>query len=259
VDIGSSDYAIDPVEAAKALSRRTRAIIVPHLFGLPADLTALQNLGVPLIEDCAQTLGATEAGRAVGTIGVVTICSFYATKLLCTGEGGMIVADDPALLEKAKALREYDERVVLQPAAFNYKMTDLQAALGLQQVAQLPLFLERRAALAACYQAALAGTGLQLPEVPKGRTHVYYRFVVRLDPARHTKHSLEWLLDSLERRGVQCRRPVFRPLHRYLGIEGFPRTEDAMATAFSLPLYPAMTDEEAAQVIHAVRTEMEAM
>jgi dTDP-4-amino-4,6-dideoxygalactose transaminase len=259
VDIDPCGYALDPVEAAKALSRRTRAIIVPHLFGLPADLTGLQERGVPLIEDCAQTLGATETGRAVGSVGAISICSFYATKLLCTGEGGMLLADDPALLDKARGLREYDERVVLQPAAFNYKMTDLHAALGLQQLSTIHSLLERRVALAARYQAALVGTGLLLPEVPKGRTHIYYRYVVRLDPVRHTKVSLDRLLEGLERRGVQCRRPVFRPLHRYLGIEGFPRTEEVMATAFSLPIYPSLTDAEAEQVIHAVHAETEAL
>jgi perosamine synthetase len=259
VDIDPSDYAIDSVEAAKAVSRRTRAIIVPHLFGLPADLTGLQERGVPLIEDCAQTLGATEAGRAVGSVGAVSICSFYATKLLCTGEGGMLLADDPVLLDKGRGLREYDEGAVLQPAAFNYKMTDLQAALGRQQLSAIHSLLERRAALAARYEAALAGTGLLLPEVPKGRSHIYYRYVVRLDPVRHAKVSLDQVLESLERRGVQCRRPVFRPLHRYLGIEGFPRTEAVMATAFSLPLYPSLTDGEAGQIVQAVRAEMEAL
>lgn len=108
VDIESTTYAIDPDEARKVLSPRTKAIIVPHMFGLPADLTRLRMLGVPLIEDCAQTLGATEAGCWVGSVGAVTICSFYATKLLCTGEGGMLLSNDRRLLDKGRALRDYD-------------------------------------------------------------------------------------------------------------------------------------------------------
>jgi perosamine synthetase len=84
VDIDPVTYNLDPHKVRKARTSRTRAVIVPHLFGLPADLTALQSLGIPLIEDCAQTLGATEQGRAVGSVGLLTVCSFYATKLLCT-------------------------------------------------------------------------------------------------------------------------------------------------------------------------------
>ena len=163
VDIDPTTYAIDPGRASKLLSARTKAIIVPHPFGLPADLTKLQTLGIPLIEDCAQTLGATEAGRPVGSVGVMAICSFYATKLLCVGEGGMVLSQDSALLEKCRALRDYDEAPSLDAAAYNYKMTDVQAALGLSQLARFRSFLDRRATIASAYQAALARTGLVLP------------------------------------------------------------------------------------------------
>ncbi len=98
VDIEPDSYAIDPVRVKKAMTKRTRAIIVPHLFGLPADLTRLQALHVPLIEDFAQALGVTERGRRVGSVGAAAICSFYATKLLCTGEGGMLLSRKPAIL-----------------------------------------------------------------------------------------------------------------------------------------------------------------
>jgi perosamine synthetase len=251
VDIEPDSYAIDVARVGKTLSRRTRAIIVPHPFGLPADLTALQGLGVPLIEDCAQTLGATEAGRLVGSVGAVTVCSFYATKLLCTGEGGMVLSNDRALLDRVRCLREYDHHTVLRPAAFNYKMTDLHATLGLEQLAQLSSFIERRAAIAARYRSAWNGTGVQLPEIPKDRSHVFYRFIIRVDTGRR-QVSLDRLLTRLEQQGVQCRRPVFRPLHRSLGLDEFPHTEQAQAQACSVPLYPSLTDEEVAQVISVV-------
>jgi perosamine synthetase len=251
VDIDPVSYAIDPLEAAKLVSRRTRAIIVPHLFGLSADLTALQALGVPLIEDCAQTLGATEAGRLVGSVGAATTCSFYATKLLCAGEGGMVLSNDAALLDRVRMLREYDERPTLQSAAFNYKMTELQAAIGLTQLARLPSFIGRRRAIAARYDAALRRCGVDVPEPPKGRTHVYYRYVLRLDSPRITP-PLEVILAALDRRGISCRRPVFRALHTYLELNQFPQSDHAMATALSVPLYPSLTDDEAARVIQAV-------
>ena len=257
VDVEPQGYAIDPAKTAKAISPRTRAIIVPHPFGLPADLSKLQALGVPLVEDCAQTLGATEGGRLVGSVGSVTVCSFYATKLLCTGEGGMLLSNDPLILEKGRALRDYDEKPTLEAVAFNRKMTDLQAALGVCQLAQFRAFLERRAAIAAQYHDALGHTSLGLPAIPPGRTHVFYRYVVKLPRAASPSRSLEALLTRLERRGVQCRRPVFRPLHRYLGLNGYPNSEEAFETALSVPIYPSMTEEEVTRTAHTLCEELQ--
>lgn len=254
VDIEPDSYAIDPIQAKKALSKRTRAIIVPHLFGLPADLTRLQALHVPLIEDCAQTLGATEQGRRVGSVGAAAVCSFYATKLLCTGEGGMLLSRKPVILEKARVLREYDEEPLLVPDSFNRKMTDLQAALGLSQVRRLRQFLQRRKAIAAMYRKALAGADVGLPVVPTGRTHCFFRYVIRLQDGRHS--AMEKVMARLERRGVHCRRPIFRPLHQYLKLNGFPESEEAHRTALSLPIYPSMTDRMVARVVAALREEL---
>lgn len=251
VDIEPETFQIDAGLAKAAINSRTRAIIVPHLFGLPADLTALVGLGLPVIEDCAQTLGAMEQGRTVGSVGVLTVCSFYANKLLCAGEGGMVLSNDSVLLEEARALREYDGASSLNPQATNLKMTDLQAAVGLAQLGRLPDFLERRVRLARQYREALAGTSVVLPVVPAGRSHVYYRFVVR----RSGRDELSECLGRLERQGVQCRKPVFQSLHRYLGLDGFPASEAAEREALSVPLYPALTGEEAAQVCLAMRDE----
>jgi dTDP-4-amino-4,6-dideoxygalactose transaminase len=255
VDIESDTYNIDAAAARRALNHQTRAIIVPHLFGLPADLTALERLGIPIIEDCAQTLGAFEQSRAVGSIGMLTICSFYANKLLCAGEGGMVLSRDVSLLERARMLREYDGAPSLRPAATNLKMTDLQAAIGLAQLERLPSFLERRMSLAQEYAAALNGAPAVPPLVPAGRSHVYYRFVIRLPELRDEAGGLGHTIARFEARGVHCRKPVFRSLHRYLGTEGFTASEEAERTALSVPLYPALTDEEVAQVVSALRAE----
>lgn len=255
VDIEPETFQIDADQARAAVTSKTRAIIVPHLFGLPADLTAVEKLGVPVIEDCAQTLGAMERGRAVGAVGILTVCSFYANKLLCAGEGGMVLSSDPVLLERARALREYDGAPSLNPQATNLKMTDLQAAIGLAQLDRLPELLARRVSLAERYRHALDGTSVILPCVPGGRSHVYYRFVVRISKGQTGSDELSECLGRLERRGVQCRKPVFRSLHRYLDLEGFPASEAAECEALSLPLYPALTDEEVAQIFLAMRDE----
>lgn len=255
VDIEPETFQINADQARAAVTSKTRAIIVPHLFGLPADLTAIEKLGVPLIEDCAQTLGAMERGRAVGAVGILTVCSFYANKLLCAGEGGMVLSSDPVLLERARALREYDGAPSLNPQATNLKMTDLQAAIGLAQLGRLPELLARRVSLAQSYRDVLDGTSVIQPCVPAGRSHVYYRFVVRIPNGQPGADELGQCLGRLERRGVQCRKPVFRSLHRYLDLEGFPASEAAEREALSLPLYPGLNDEEVAQIFLAMRDE----
>ena len=157
------------------------------------------------------------------------------------------------MLERARALREYDEEPVLDDRAFNYKMTDLQAALGISQLNRFRLFLERRSEIAAAYRTAFSSTRLGLPVVPSGRSHVFYRFVVRLSRDIGSAASV---IARLEQRGVQCRCPVFRPLHRYRDLAGCPVTEEAFAQVLSLPIYPSMTDEEVARTIQAVTEEL---
>ncbi len=256
VDINPTTYNLDPQKVRKARTSRTRAIIVPHMFGLPADLTSLQSLDIPLIEDCAQTLGAMEQGRAVGSVGVLTVCSFYATKLLCTGEGGMVLSNDEALLERVRELREYDQAPSLNAAAFNCKMTDLQAAIGVAQLNQLGEFLERRASLAAVYREHLPQELFTLPTVPDGRTHVYYRFVVRLPKGLQSADDFGAYLSRLAHRGVHCRKPVFRPLHRYLELPDFPASDDVDAAAISLPIHPSLNDDTVRQVAQILQEEL---
>ncbi len=254
-DIELESLNLDPASVRGLMTARTKAIIVPHLFGLPADLRALEQFGVPLIEDCAQTLGAMEQGRAVGSVGLLTVCSFYATKLICAGEGGMVLSNDPALLERARGLREYDGAPSLIPAATNLKLTDLQAAIGVAQLERVASFLERRLELARIYHAALEGAGVVRPIPPDGRSHIYYRFVVRVPDCKEQADALHEVIARLEGHGVQCRKPVFRSLHRYLRLDGFPASEEAERTALSIPLYPDLTDEEVAQILVALRRE----
>ncbi|HEX9247656.1 MAG TPA: DegT/DnrJ/EryC1/StrS family aminotransferase [bacterium] len=244
VDIEPDQYNISAHEIRQHLSPRIKAMIIPHMFGMPADLEPLASLGVPLIEDCAQSLGATYNEKPVGRFGIISICSFYATKVITTGEGGMLLSDSDFLLRRARDLRDYDGRAVHE-TRFNYKMTDLQAALGISQLRRLPSFLARRGALAARYAAALRDLPVSLPSVMAGRTHIFYRYVVGVDGAARLAHRLGM-------RGIQCKPPVFKPLHHCLGQEGFAHTDAAMQRALSIPLYPALTDEEADTVVREV-------
>lgn len=248
-DIDPDTYNLCPRAARRRLTRKTRAVIVPHMFGMPADLDEIVSWGVPVIEDCAQTLGATYRGRQAGAWGVLTVCSFYATKVLTTGEGGMLLSDSDTLLRKARDLRDYDGRATLR-VRFNYKMTEMQAALGRSQLRRLPAFLERRQGLAARYTAALRGLPVRLPAVPPDRTHIFYRYVIGVQDAAN-------LVRRLRARGIECKPPVTGSLHRYLGQDGCPAAEAASRTAVSLPLYPSLSDGGADAVAGAVVDELD--
>jgi dTDP-4-amino-4,6-dideoxygalactose transaminase len=245
VDANPATYNLDPDDVRRRITRRTRALIVPHMFGLPVDLEPLLDLGVPVVEDCAQAIGARYAGRAVGSWGTVAVLSFYATKLLTTGEGGMVLSRDPRLVATLRDLRDYDERR-RHRIRFNYKLTDLQAALGRSQLRRLPAMLRRRAGIAARYRRAWGALALRVPDAPPGCTHAYHRFVVS------SPRSASGVMARLGALGIVARKPVFQPLHRTLGQDGFPGASEIHRHAVSLPLYPALARREEAQVAAAV-------
>jgi len=245
-DIDPVTRNLDPEAARGRLSEETRAVVVPHLFGLPAAVEAFAELGVPLVEDCAMSIGASHRGRPVGSFGAVSVCSFYATKMLATGEGGMVLTDDEDLAAAVRARREYDDL----PAAFlrfNYKMTDMAAAVGRVQLKRLPDFVARRREIAARYDRAFQDLSVESPLASP--EHIYYRYVIR------ASFEAGDFIPALEQEGVAARRPVFRLLHRELGEgdEICPHAVAAHRQDVSLPLYPSLSDEEIDQIIGAVQ------
>lgn len=244
VDADPLTLSVSLDDAKRRLGPRTRAVIVPHAFGLAADVDAFAALGVPVVEDCAQGLGAEVQGRRVGSRGRLAVCSFYATKLLTTGEGGLVAGPRP-LVDRARDVRDYDERRDLVPR-FNHKMTDMQAALGRSQLARFDEFLARRRAIAARYRRALAGVDCELP-ADAGRAHVYHRFVVGV------ARPIDGVIARLEALGVAARRPVFRPLHHATGGGSFPEADRLWSSRLSLPCYPTLTDAEVDAVAAALR------
>jgi perosamine synthetase len=242
-DIYADTYNLDAADVKKRLSSRTRAIIVPHLFGLAADLDSLLALGIPLIEDCAQAVGAEYARRPVGTFGVAAIFSFYATKVMTTGEGGMVVSDSRDITDRIRDLKSYDQKDEYN-IRFNYKMTDVQAALGLAQLKRLESFIRRRRGIANQYSGSFKALGLNLP--PDDPGHIFFRYVLGLKT-----NSSSWI-QALARQGIGCDRPVFMPLHRQNKQMGCPASEKAWENSLSIPIYPSLTDGEVAKVIDAI-------
>ena len=242
VDADSETLSLSAKDAVARTTARTRAVIVPHAFGRAVDLAPFVDLGVPVIEDCAQALGVDVDGRPAG---VLTVCSFHATKMIAAGEGGAVLGPG-ALVARVRDARDYDERTELVPRT-NAKLTDMQAALARSQLARLDAFVTRRRTIAARYRERLAGLDCRLP-ADADRRHVYHRFVVGVD------RDLDALQAALAARGVIARRPVFRPGHRALGLPGYPEADRLWSTALSIPCYPALADAEVEQVADALLT-----
>lgn len=242
-DIDPVTLNLDPADARRRMSRRTRAVVAPHMFGLAADVEGLLALGVPVVEDCAQALGGTSRGRPLGALGAASVFSFYATKVITTGEGGMVASRSEELLDRVRQLKRYDG--VDDPAPrFNYKLTEMQAAIGVVQLGRLQAFIDRRRGIAARYTAAFGVHPVGLP--PVDPEHIFFRYVVDL------RSDAERFLREARAAGVACERPVYRPLHRLLGRQGYPASETAFRQCVSIPIYPALMDTEIDRIIAVV-------
>ena len=239
-EIDSVTYNIDPDDVQKRITIRTKAVIVPHMFGLAANLDKLLNLDVPLIEDCAQAVGGTYHQKPLGTFGDAAIFSFYATKMMATGEGGMAASNSAEIIDRIKDLKTYDEKEA-DEVRYNYKMTDVQAAIGEVQLTRLDDFIAQRKSIAHRYVKSLKSLNLKLPE--ENSEHIQYRFVVGLET------DCNVLIQGLTRKGIGCARPVFLPIHRHLKMDGYPVTDKVWETALSVPIYPSLHPKEIEQII----------
>jgi len=248
VDGRSGNCTVETVR--KALRRKVKAIIVPHLFGNPAPAHDIERCcGVPVIEDCAQCVGATIDGKPVGSLTTLSVFSMYATKVLAAGEGGMVATSDSAIARAVKDIREYDNRDDFRQR-FNFKMSDMHAAVAREQLKKIDRIVRRRRAIAARYDAALEavmGTAALPPRHPAAQP-MYFRYVVRM------RTGAERIISFMNRHGICCSRPVYKPLHRYLRLGGFPGTETIYRQAVSIPIYPGLSENEIRTVLRTFRT-----
>jgi perosamine synthetase len=246
-DVLLDDWTLDPASVADRLTTRTRAIVAVNLFGAPARLAALAELGVPVLEDCAHGIGGTSDAGPFGGGGTVSIGSFYPTKLIAGGEGGIVATRDPELLGRVRAARDYGDRL---PSGLhlNDKMTDVEAAIVLCQLDRLDEIVARRASRAAAYGEALASlesAGLVvLPRAGTGR--LWYRYAVRL-----TSGSVEDVRTRLAELGVRAEQPVWDLRAAPQWRSGLDATAEAFESVVSLPLYPDLTAEEQERVCAA--------
>ena len=243
VDVDPSKLVVDTKDLVKKTAAGATAVIFVHLLGYPGPVQAAVDTGVPVIEDCAQSIGATVNGEPVGSFGTLSVFSFYATKLITTGEGGMVLSDDVDILSKVGKLRS--SRTSGNGAAFSYTMSDIQAALGRSQLSKLVFFLKKRKKLVDIYRSELDGLPLDYIEEEDGKIPVYYRFVVRLRGI-----DVQSVIDSMEDAGVQCRRPFEEPLFKLTDDGDLPGCRKAFDELLSIPIYPSLGEED---VVHIAR------
>lgn len=271
VDIDPETFNLSPAAVAAAVGPATRAVIAVHLFGLCADMNAIGAVapGIPVIEDAACAAGASYQTRPAGSIGDAGVFSFHPRKTMTTGEGGMITTDDAALAGRIAALRNHGAGTASAPhqlppfdqLGFNYRMTDLQAAVGLVQLAKLDRMIDERAALAGIYHSALADVPwLRLPApAPAHCRHGWQAFVCMIDPARAPAPRDE-LMARLAALGVDTR-PGTHAIHtlayyrdRYdHADDDLPAAAAADRFSLALPLHNHMTADDADYVASALR------
>jgi len=238
-------HNLSPHDASTRLSPNTKAVIATHTYGTPADVEELAKLPVPLVEDCAQGLGSRLGGKPVGSFGCASVFSFYATKPIAGGGGGMVATDDSDIVDVVRDLREYDERDEFR-VRHNYKLSDVHAALAASQFRKLEGFIRRRRDVARRYDEALARAGAERRIVPRRGNPNMFRYVV--DFGAEALRAL----DMFERFGVRARRPIYKPLHQYLRREALPNTDRAWRGSVSIPLYPGLTEAEENRIIEAL-------
>jgi perosamine synthetase len=265
VDIGLDDYALDASALELALNERTAAVVAVDLYGQPADADAIRAItaprGIPTIEDACQSLGASFVQRPAGNLLDVGALSFYATKNVMCGEGGALLTDNPEIASSARQFRQHGMTGPYEYAGlgYNYRMTDVLAAVGVHQLGRLAEITARRVANAAALQAGLADLpGLVLPTTLPGRTHAWHQFVVRVTPDFGCDR--DELRARLAPLGVQAAVYYPKSLTAYphvaaatVGPLEFPNAERAAREVLALPVHPGLDGSEIERVVDAVR------
>lgn len=259
VDSLEATWQIDPDDVKRKITQKTKAIMVVHLYGLPCDMDAILAIckkhRLLLVEDCAEAFGTRYKGQHVGTFGDIATFSFFGNKTITTGEGGMVVAKDRAVIDKAFHLknqgvsqtREYWHDVV----AYNYRMTNICAAIGLAQLEQVETILAKKRQIATWYKEGLVGLPLKTHDEQPGTTHSFWMCSIALDDA-----SLRApLRDYLKREGIETR-PLFYPAHTmpHCAVnQSFPVAESLSARGINLPSWPGMDESMVGSIIKAIR------
>lgn len=259
VDSDKESWNIDVQKVESLITNKTKAVMAVHLYGNPCEMHKLSQLckkhGISLIEDAAEALGSMYAGQHMGLVGDIATFSFFGNKTLTTGEGGMIVSNHVALIEKAAHLknqgvsmsREYWHDVV----GYNYRMTNICAAIGCAQLEELDFILDKKKSIAGWYQAQLQDLPVTFQSVDEEASHSYWMVAVLFK----TSEERDFVRHFLSSKQIETR-PVFYPAHRlpmYYEEKAFSVADDLSGRGINLPSYPTLTKQDVVMICKQIK------
>ncbi|KPK02225.1 MAG: hypothetical protein AMK71_03000 [Nitrospira bacterium SG8_35_4] len=250
-DINLDDYSLDLDSVRSVLNSNTKSIILPHMYGCPADIDAFLNLGVPVIEDCAHSMGAMYNGKTVGSLGTLSVFSFEGSKIVAAGEGGVVLSSADHVVERLINMRRGRSGKFI----YHYRLSDIIAAIALIQIEKLPVMIKKRKEIAQFYMENLSDLEreghLKLPSVFSDRDGTYYRFVVLC------QEETSDLIRNANERGIFVRNPMPSGClsDSFDGIRAKNLNAKRLAgNGLSLPIYPDLTKEEMQAVVNEITT-----
>lgn len=264
VDVHPDYWCINPEEVEGKITSKTKAIIPVHLYGHPCDMDAIMEIaekhGLFVVEDAAEAHGAEYKARRVGSFGDVACFSFYGNKIITTGEGGMCLTNDGELADKMRILRDHgmnlNRKYWYDVIGFNYRMTNVQAAIGLAQLRKIDRFLEKKRQIAKWYSEGLKELAdkrlITLHPEMKWAKCVYWVYSILIEDKSNI--TRDGLIEKLERDGIETR-PFFYPLHRmppYMHDGNYKIAEEVSRKGINLPSFVELSEEEAATVVEAI-------
>jgi dTDP-4-amino-4,6-dideoxygalactose transaminase len=251
------DYNIRKEDILEVISDNTKAIIVPHMFGVAAEVDELVSFGVPVVEDITLALGLLYKGRVVGSFGDLSVCSFHSSKMITSGEGGILAALTSTLYDKAVYLNGWERE---QAAArlkdtinlkyemrYNFHLSDILAALGLSQLSKLDGYIARRRELACLYSKRLSKfSKVRVPDTDR-QGNIFFRYLVALPE----DSDIVRIIRKFAAADIEVGRGVYPSLHNFMELPAcqFPNAERAMRTLLSIPLYPALTSNQVKHIL----------
>lgn len=257
----SMNFNADFEDVVNSITRRTKAIVVPSMFGTPVDVTQLRKVGLPVIEDGAQALGAELDGRKVGSVSGLSIFSFN-SKMITTGKGGMVLCNNRNLLSFIRSITSFDDQIValrnevnLRKIRMNFdlgfEMSDFQAAVGLGQLKKIRYFIAKRRKIANQYAESFFKLDIAAPDPRKTKGNVFFRFMVR------TEKKVGQILAAARQMQIEYGRGVYPPIHYYYrkSKRSFANVEKAINSMISVPIYPSLSQKEIDRII-AVSTKL---
>lgn len=265
VDIDEETFNIDPELIEKAVTKKTKAILPVHLYGLPSNMPEIMRIAkkhnLTVIEDAAQAHGASILGQKVGTFGKAASFSFYPTKNMTTSEGGAVTTNDDNVSDMAHLLREQGMRIRYhhEVVGYNFRMTNIQAAIGLEQLKKLEAFTSKRIKNAAYLTKNLLGIkGLITPVTPSGYRHVFHQYTIRI--TKDYSLSRDQLIDKLKEAeiGAMIYYPI--PVHKqrpYLNLgynDKLPITDKVSSEVLSIPVHPSLTKDNLDKIVRTLKS-----